>query len=160
VNDQTVHSFSTTVSFGARSSADLFDYLASAAEFILRLCVTQADALARYADDQIACVRPLPAGPDWQKFQRMKQQVCNTCIALGIPIDKFAEGTSVEYLGTGADSAAMIAFIQKLAGSGRSSTCHHGSSGSSPPKRPCKVSQATSNGSATYCSGDAPTFAQ
>ena len=111
VNDQTVHSFSTTVSFGARSSADLFDYLASAAEFILRLCVTQADALARYADDQIACVRPLPAGPDWQKFQRMKQQVCNTCIALGIPIDKFAEGTSVEYLGTGADSAAMIAFI-------------------------------------------------
>jgi len=42
-------------------------------------------------------------------LQRMKQQVCNTCIALGTPIDKFAEGTSVEFLGTGADSAAMIA---------------------------------------------------
>ena len=56
-------------------------------------------------------MRPLSSGPDWQKLQRMKQQVCNTCIALGIPIDKFAEGTSVEFLGTGADSAAMIAFI-------------------------------------------------
>ena len=44
-------------------------------------------------------------------LQRMKQQVCNTCIALGTPIDKFAEGTSVEFRGTGADSAAMIAFI-------------------------------------------------
>ena len=99
MNDQTVHSFSTTVSFGARSSADLFDYLASAAEFILRLCVTQADALAfRYADDHIAiaCL----VRPDRQKLQRMKQQVCNTCIALGPPIDKFAEGTSAEFLGT------------------------------------------------------------
>jgi hypothetical protein len=106
-------SFSMTSTFGASSSADTWHDPASGAEFILRLCVTNMDALCRYSDDFLALISPVREGtPDILRASNARQQIIDVCGALGFPIAKFEGPTqSLTFIGTGIDTSSMSLFL-------------------------------------------------
>ena len=105
------YDISTAANFGAKSSGFLWEEYGSAFEFALRWR-TSAHAVLRYVDDFIALIAPpLTHIPD--PVSNLSRQVMELAASMGIGLDKFAQGTSVEFLGIIVDTVDMCFRIPK-----------------------------------------------
>jgi hypothetical protein len=109
----TLVAFSNVLNFGGTTSADIFEDLGEALEFVLRLLVfPPPHGIARYADDFIAAIAPCDGMPDYTTALRLRKELDDTGALLGTPLAKW-EGPCprLAFLGTGVDAPLGIAFI-------------------------------------------------
>ena len=117
VGDIELWSLSTTMSFGASSSADVWHELALAFEFICRLLLTSVSGLCRYSDDLCAAIAPVaatavcPRRPDTAALHLAHTSVEQIAKLTGLACAKYESGTSLVFLGTGICTTRMVAFI-------------------------------------------------
>jgi hypothetical protein len=106
-------SFSNVLNFGGTTSADIFEDLGEALEFVLRLLLfAPPHVLARYADDFIGAIAPRDGLQDYPTAHRLFGELKRIATILGVPLAKFeGPAPSLVFLGTGIDAPRGIAFL-------------------------------------------------
>jgi hypothetical protein len=109
----TLLAFSNVLNFGGTTSADIFEDLGEALEFVLRLLLfPPPHGIARYADDFIAAIAPRDGLPDYHTARRLLGELKDVGTLLGVPLAKW-EGPVPEliFLGTGISAPLAVAYL-------------------------------------------------
>ena len=93
---------STAANFGAKSSGFIWEEYGGGFEFAIRWS-TSASAVLRYVDDFLTMISPAIPDP----IPDLRSQIQSLADSMGIGLDKFASGTSLEFLGIIVDTEAM-----------------------------------------------------
>ena len=72
------------------------------------------DVLGRYSDDFCGLTAPVNGRPDWERATLSWLAFMDVCDKLGVPMDKFEIGTSVELLGILLDTDLMLASLTEV----------------------------------------------
>ena len=101
-NGVTCFDISTAANFGAKSSGYIWEEYGSGFEFAIRWN-TCATAVLRYVDDFLTLIHPTAPAT----LSLLRSQIQSLAESMGIGLDKFASGTSLEFLGIIVDTEAM-----------------------------------------------------
>ena len=105
IDGVTAFDISTAAHFGAKSSGFLWEEYGGAFEFAIRWN-TSTHAILRYVDDFLAIIQP-SLSPLSQPLTVLKHEIRSLAKFMGVGLDKFDEGTSIEFLGILVDSCNM-----------------------------------------------------
>ena len=94
---------STACNFGAKSSGYIWEEYGQALEFILRWSLP-IDTVLRYVDDFITISRPKKGTTSADYASSLRSRIDAVAKFLGVSLDKFEFGTSLEFLGVTVDT--------------------------------------------------------